>query len=171
MTIRTWRLNFYHGAPATLRMNPSASSELMTVLYVSSATVLFTDDQLVSALRSWRDSNARDEITGFLLYEQGNFMQVIEGPAANILKLVKAIALDTRHRGMLILWQHAIVEREFGRWHMGFRKVAELSAEDQKSFHSLLQDAAMDEEFRSKAGRSYQMLLQFKRVCLREFLA
>ena len=130
----------------------------------------FTDDQLVSSFHSWRDSNARHGITGFLLYDEGNFMQVIEGPTANILKLLTTIALDTRHKGMRILWQHAIVEREFDGWYMGFKKAAELSAEDQKSFRPLLHNTAMDEEFTSKASRSYQMMLHFKRVCLREFL-
>ena len=109
------------------------------------------------------------KITGFLLYEQGNFMQVLEGPEADVNHLVDTIRVDTRHKGMIILWSRAIPEREFPSWCMGFRRGSELVPEDQQTFSSLLQDSAQDEKFRNHPGVSHRMLAQFKAVCLREY--
>lgn len=147
------------------------NTELISVLYVSSATASYSDGQLIDFLRSWRDHNTENRITGFLLYEQGNFIQVLEGPDAAVHELVESIQGDARHSGMIILWQRGITEREFGTWCMGFRKLSELDAEDQKAFSTLLEDSKSDDRFRSHPGASHKMLVQFKEVCLREYKA
>ena len=141
------------------------------MLYVSSASSLFSDDQLVTFLRSWRDYNGKHNITGFLLYHEGNFIQVIEGPTPAIQNLVPAIQIDTRHHGMLILWNRSINQREFGEWCMGFRNSSELAPEDQRAFSTLLFDSRQDERFRLHGGVAHRMLLQFKNVCARQYQA
>jgi len=142
---------------------------LISVLYVSSATANFTDEQLIDFLRSWRDHNSERHITGFLLYEKGNFIQVLEGPESDTNHLVDTIQSDSRNNGMIILWRRAITQREFSTWSMGFRKVSELAPEDQPTFSSLLEDATQEENFRNHPGSSHKMLAQFKSVCLREY--
>ena len=150
-------------------LRAGAVDSLVSVLYVSSATAGFTDEQLIDFLRSWRDYNTQHQITGFLLYERGNFMQVLEGPQSSVNELVKAIQVDSRHTGMIILWRKAIAEREFGTWCMGFRKMSELSSEDQATFSSLLEDVRQDEKFRNHPGSSHKMLAQFKGICLPQY--
>ena len=57
---------------------------LITVAYVSSATHLMTEDELAAILDVSRERNARDGITGLLLYSDGDFIQVLEGPEAPV---------------------------------------------------------------------------------------
>jgi hypothetical protein len=154
----------------TLRRMPQ-QEKLISLLYVSSATSFFTDEQLITFLRSWRNYNQAHQITGFLLYQQGNFMQVLEGPESSIQTLIEAIKVDTRHHRMIILWQKPIVEREFGEWCMGFRKASELAPDDEQTFSYLLQDPTQEKKFRNHPGSSHKMLAQFKRICLPEYNA
>ena len=53
---------------------------LQTIAYVSSATRLFAEQQLESVQNEARGSNLENDITGVLLYSDGNFMQCLEGP-------------------------------------------------------------------------------------------
>ena len=49
------------------------------LIYLSSATEMFTKEKLLALLEQSRPNNARLGITGILLYSNGNFMQTLEG--------------------------------------------------------------------------------------------
>lgn len=48
------------------------------LIYVSAATELMNNDQLLALLEQSRRNNERHRITGMLLYKSGNFMQYID---------------------------------------------------------------------------------------------
>jgi hypothetical protein len=52
---------------------------LYHLLYVISAVKPFSDSELVEMLVKTRAKNISLEITGMLLYKDGNFLQVMEG--------------------------------------------------------------------------------------------
>ncbi len=53
-------------------------SNLYCIVYLSSATNLMTDAEIEALLVSARNSNAAQNITGVLMYLDGNFVQCIE---------------------------------------------------------------------------------------------
>ena len=53
---------------------------LRSIIYVSSATELFTSETLRDLLAVSRRNNAARGISGILLYWDGNFLQYLEGP-------------------------------------------------------------------------------------------
>ena len=55
--------------------------QLVAAVYVSSATRHLSEDENIGILRSAREHNEKSGVTGMLLYRDGNFMQVLEGPA------------------------------------------------------------------------------------------
>lgn len=70
-----------------------------------------------------RDKNKRLDITGLLLYERGEFVQLLEGPAEAVRTLYYGtIARDARHRRPLVCWEHAKPARSFATWQMGFAR-------------------------------------------------
>jgi hypothetical protein len=93
---------------------------LQHMTYVSSATGLFSTQQLTDLLRRSRESNQGAGISGMLLYKDGNFMQTVEGPGAAVEDLEARLARDHRHRGMLVLLRGERAQREFDGWSMGF---------------------------------------------------
>lgn len=94
------------------------------LIYVSSATIHFSDEDLKILLKNSRESNASIGVTGMLLYADDNFIQVIEGEEAELNVLYAKITSDPRHRSFSILMRGEIKERNFPDWSMGFKKVS-----------------------------------------------
>ena len=71
--------------------------QLTQLIYVSSAKKLLCEEELNDMLTQARKANKKHHITGLLLYQDGNFMQVIEGEAGKIEQLFTNISEDYRH--------------------------------------------------------------------------
>jgi hypothetical protein len=140
----------------------AATDTLVSAVYISSACGDMTDQQLADLLEISRENNKKRGITGMLLYRGGDFMQVIEGPAANIEHLLKALAADKRHRGMLILKKGVIPERQFGDWQMAFRDLNGVDAKNMEGYSPFMESGFQASEFKDKPNLSYKLLLQFK---------
>jgi len=69
--------------------------------------------------------NEKNDITGLLLYANGLFLQVVEGPASAIDELMARLARDPRHHGINVLSSTEVTEREFAQWSMGFKHVSQ----------------------------------------------
>ncbi len=93
------------------------------LIYVSSATKHFSEEDLKDLLIISRKNNTSLGITGMLLYSDDNFIQVIEGELKTINGLYEKISKDPRHKGILRLLKGEIQTRNFGEWSMGFKKI------------------------------------------------
>ena len=110
---------------------------LRQLVYGSSFPGLTPDDELVRILRVSRRNNTAVGVTGALLYIDGNYMQVLEGPPAAVEGVYRRVCRDPRHRGVLTLLDTSPAERSFPDWSMGFVAPADLSAEDRQAARSL----------------------------------
>lgn len=90
------------------------------LIYVSSATKLIDAKGLTKLLQKARITNAESNITGMLLYENGNFMQLIEGEETEVLALYETIKQDPRHKDVYTIVQGTEETRMFSDWSMGF---------------------------------------------------
>lgn len=99
--------------------SPSASSNgLRTIVYVSSASWLLSDEELEALLLDAQACNALYGITGVLIYGEGNFMQCIEGPAPAMQHTFARILASRQHRDIITLMDEPTDERGFSQWHM-----------------------------------------------------
>ncbi|MGI4741607.1 MAG: BLUF domain-containing protein [Janthinobacterium lividum] len=73
------------------------------VLYSSRATSALTEDDLQALLGGSRTHNAQQQITGLLLYSDGRFVQLLEGPEAVIKALYARIQQDPHHTQVVTL--------------------------------------------------------------------
>lgn len=135
---------------------------LVSTVYVSSSVRKLEDSEILDILRVSQRNNQRRGITGMLLYKDGNFLQVLEGPESEITGLLQIVETDNRHRGFIVLTKKSIPERQFPNWSMAFKDLGAVSAEDQAAFSPFLENSFLDESFRSKPDRSYKLLLHFK---------
>lgn len=99
------------------------------IVYLSSATRLMSDADLMELLRVSRVNNARDDVTGMLFYQGGNFIQLLEGESATIDTIYARIEKDPRHHGCLRMLDGEAEERLFADWSMAFRPADSLSAQ------------------------------------------
>lgn len=90
------------------------------ILYRSQATYRPSEAQLQEMLVLARLHNARQQITGLLLYSEGLFVQVIEGPEEAIRALYARIQRDPRHTQVETVSEGLLPRRQFAEWSMDF---------------------------------------------------
>jgi hypothetical protein len=138
------------------------TGDLVSVLYVSSATKEMTPPELLDMLTNIREKNKRQEITGMLLYRGGNFLQVIEGPETAVDGLLNSLESDPAHCGMIVLYRSPIAVREFGDWRMAFRDINNEDLTAMEGYSRFMEAPFTDAEFQSKPKSVYKLLVNFK---------
>ena len=96
---------------------------LYQLSYLSSAINLFSSEQLKELLEQSRKKNSMKNITGALFYNDGNFLQIIEGEKKLILQLFETIKKDERHKDVIVLFEEEIETREFRKWSMAYKNL------------------------------------------------
>lgn len=137
---------------------------MIYLVYVSSATKLFTEDELLELLQKARTNNQRDGITGMLLYSNGNFIQVIEGDEDAVLSLHNRILSDPRHTRIITLLQRPLTKRMFAEWSMGFRNLDLAPEEMPAGFTRFLAESDDSTGASANGEIVYKLLLNFRRT-------
>ena len=134
------------------------------LIYASSATKPFTSPELLVLLEKCQVNNARREVTGMLLYKDGNFLQLLEGEEETVHDLYNKIAADPRHQGIITFLQGFENERQFPDWSMGFRDLNLDRKIDNPGYSEFLNTRFTGEEFSSNPTRAQKLFLMFKRT-------
>jgi hypothetical protein len=118
---------------------------MLSIAYVSAATTTMTDEQIADILVQARRNNTRLDLTGALLYRQGRFIQILEGPDEEVIDRFAVIAADPRHRSVQKISEESIAARQFPEWTMGFRPLSDAAVKELPGF---------DDYFDARTGRS-----------------
>jgi len=94
---------------------------LYQIVYTSTATEPFGKTELMELLKGSVRRNTRAGITGLLLYQDGAFIQALEGEKTALMELFEKISHDPRHHHIMRLIQGPIKERDFPNSAMAFR--------------------------------------------------
>lgn len=96
---------------------------LHQLVYYSRNTVSGDSRAMLQELRQIvsvsQRNNARDGITGALIFDKTWFLQVLEGDAAAITRTYDRISKDSRHSTVTLMEKKAVGERRFADWSMG----------------------------------------------------
>lgn len=111
-------------------------------------------------LTTARSRNPAHQITGVLFYDQGKFIQILEGEKQSIHKLLSKIEQDARHTNVTVLMDEPITKRELLTWNM---EAFDLSGNEGKDW-SLLQ------EFRDAYLKNYKVSTTMIIKWLRHFI-
>jgi hypothetical protein len=136
--------------------------QLVAAVYVSSAYGMLPEQEILEILRISRLNNERHDITGMLLYRDGNFLQVLEGPAAAVDKALEKIKRDPRHHGVILMSRRSVEERQFADWTMAFRNMSRNGAGEEGYSPFLEPDFEDDEEAGEQSQLVYRLLRRFK---------
>ncbi|RII94637.1 BLUF domain-containing protein [Clavibacter michiganensis] len=118
---------------------------MLSIVYSSNATGVFTDTDLAQLLQQSRASNADHGVTGLLVYRDGRFLQLLEGDKGAVRERMAVIANDTRHDQVRILLEEHVDARQFPDWTMAF---ARPTGEDQSvipGFRATFDDLATEQ--------------------------
>ena len=141
------------------------NSDLYNLVYCSRNRIRGNNTEvtaeLQSILASSRTNNARAGITGTLLYNAGNFAQILEGPLLSIERTFEAIQRDPRHSEVTVIQSGRTLTRQFPEWSMAF---AGSNAVERMP----LATAVFDAVFANSVGAGEQMLSLLKDLIVRE---
>lgn len=90
-------------------------------IYVSTAVEPFDEQRLEELLRQSRSANSAVDVSGVLIYENGQFIQLLEGGREAVEGIFARVLRDPRHRN-IITFLSAAAEggRIFPGWSMGY---------------------------------------------------
>jgi hypothetical protein len=94
--------------------------DLYYLIYSSIPAKVLNEEELHDLLAVSRTANEIHHVTGMLLCLSGMYIQLIEGPKAEIIQLYKNIRNDSRHYQVTTLIEGDIEARFFPDWHMGY---------------------------------------------------
>jgi hypothetical protein len=143
----------------------TTSAELISMVYSSTATKEFHDEELAGLLHVCRENNDRLDVTGMLLYRDGRFLQVLEGPRESVHSLMMTIARDPRHDDVRILLEDRIEERSFPDWTMAFESLTKQVSDEMPGYRVAFTDVdAYDETDERTTVRVLRELIHWFRA-------
>ncbi|MBI1403082.1 MAG: hypothetical protein GC147_07710 [Porphyrobacter sp.] len=84
--------------------------------YQSRAVSRPSESELRQLVEEARARNRSLGVTGMLLYENGRFLQTLEGPPDGLEQVWDSIRHDERHRDIEVLTEHMVSSRLFSGW-------------------------------------------------------
>jgi hypothetical protein len=103
---------------------------LYHLTYRSIAIPEITIEQIEEILKTARNFNSKNDVTGCLIFSKGYFIQLLEGSKDTIYELMDSIDIDKRHTNIDILSEGETDERLFETWHMAYLRPSEKMQSD-----------------------------------------
>ena len=97
---------------------------MLQLVYESCSTRDITEIDIAEIMTAARANNVKAGVTGMLIYHQGMFIQVLEGPEDHVNKVFAHIERDPRHDDIWILARMTVERRSFEHWSMGLASSA-----------------------------------------------
>lgn len=135
---------------------------LFHLVYVSTASDPMGEKELAELLEQARARNARNGITGMLLFKDERFIQLLEGQEEDVQKIFDSVKRDERHHGVRVLWSRYAQYRDFPDWTMGFQNIDEMDAATLNGFTPFLDRDFRYENFLENSTDVHAMLLAFR---------
>lgn len=132
------------------------------IIYTSEAKTKFSPTELQNLLLTSRRNNDRDDITGMLLYEDGTFLQVLEGDDEVVEATYQRIAGDKRHHKIMLIARFEIDHRSFHDWEMGFFDASDGKLLQLTGYSNFLNKKTVELESVDDGDKAREVLLNFK---------
>ncbi|HSM54043.1 MAG TPA: BLUF domain-containing protein [Erythrobacter sp.] len=104
--------------PLAFGRDPAITGPMLRqYVYISTADGIGPED-ITSILDSCQRNNSERDVTGLLLYNGRNFLQLLEGDVEDLSWVMRKIEADPRHNGVSIIEDIAIAGRACPDWLM-----------------------------------------------------
>ncbi len=113
---------------------------LISLLYISAAPPNLSPINLIDILEASRRNNPANNVTGVLIFQNGIFVQVLEGEEPDVEATYQRIEKDERHRNAKIIERISIEQRAFPSWSMGFKNLDLIDGNSAGNLRAFLRD-------------------------------
>ncbi len=90
-------------------------------IYVSSASNPLPDAELMNIKDKSKTICEKSGVTGLLVFHRNNFIHCYEGDKKTVKEMASAISKDKRHKGVKMISEGELKERQFPNWSMELR--------------------------------------------------
>lgn len=140
------------------------NNALIQLVYISKATILHSQEELLSLLIKARSKNCELDITGMLLYKDCSFLQLLEGKKALVEGLFEEIQRDERHHRIKVLIDFEKTNnRLFPDWSMGFQNLNNNDSSEIEGFSAFM-DKGYEYSMESDGANMALRLLNYFRT-------
>jgi hypothetical protein len=94
------------------------------LIYLSQATRPLSAKALTCLLEQARQANARQHLTGALVYGNKRFIQLLEGEQGALEAAYARICQDPRHQHLCKLADYPVTARRFAEWPLAFQTLS-----------------------------------------------
>ncbi|CAN6961357.1 MULTISPECIES: BLUF domain-containing protein [Psychrobacter] len=101
---------------------------LMSMTYASRANPDVSAKDFNEILQQAQANNAANGITGMLTFNKDYFLQTVEGPRAQINRLLYGLIADQRHHDLQVIETRELKHREWAKWSMNYASPTEANA-------------------------------------------
>lgn len=137
-----------------------ATEKIYQLIYLSKAAQAFSDKELVALLEIAKINNVSDNLTGFLLYHENNFIQLLEGSRDKVEALFKILQQDKRHKNVIRLFSGYAEKRDFPEWSMGFKSIDKSALSVMEHAGLLLEAGSLADEELQKYSLHVRLFVQ-----------
>ncbi|WP_243646365.1 MULTISPECIES: BLUF domain-containing protein [unclassified Rathayibacter] len=131
-------------SPPSIPDDASRDQALRSIVYSSRSATGFQDVDLADLLAQSRTNNERLGLTGMLLYRDGRFLQLLEGPTGVLEERMSVIATDPRHHDVRTLLSEQLTGRLLPSWTMGYPTVGRAEIDDIPGYRRTFEDLDTD---------------------------
>ncbi len=101
---------------------------LVSMTYASRANPDVSAKDFNEILQQANENNAENGITGMLIFNKNYFLQTIEGPRAQINRLLYSLIADTRHHDLQVIETREVKHRDWAKWSMNYASPTQANA-------------------------------------------
>lgn len=110
---------------------------MLRLFFISAATHFQTARELNEIMRASRMRNRAEGVSSLMIYNDGSFAQLMEGPRQAVLNVFERIKADTRHNGVAVIFQEETEKRITEGWDMQVLPASKIASDDDYDFMTL----------------------------------
>lgn len=111
-----------------MTQNNTDAHILVSMTYASRANPDVSAKDFNEILQQAQENNAANGITGMLTFNKDYFLQTVEGPRAQINRLLYGLIADQRHHDLQLIETRELKHREWAKWSMNYASPTEENA-------------------------------------------
>lgn len=134
---------------------------MIHLIYISSATKAFSEEELFNLLEKSRERNKKQDITGMLIYKDGAFLQVLEGEEKDVDEIYQSVLNDDRNTANYLIERIKIRERNFPNWSMGFKDLTSQNIDELDGYSELMNKELTSDEIAKCKDMAVKLILNF----------
>ena len=110
---------------------------MLRLFFISAATHFHTAKELNEIMRASRMRNRAEGVSSLMIYNDGSFAQLMEGPKQAVLNVFERIKADKRHNGVAVIFQEETGKRITEGWDMQLLPASKIASDDDYDFMTL----------------------------------